>query len=49
MGQIPRPIERISSFFLSSPTAKTAGLILSINTSNDAFSAKDVPFGGEKI
>jgi len=30
---------------LSSLTAKTAGRILSINTSNDAFSAKDVHFG----
>ena len=28
---------------------KTTGRISSINTSNDAFSAKDVPFGGEKI
>jgi len=34
---------------LSSPTAKTAGRISSINTPNDAFSAKDVPFGCEKI
>jgi len=37
------------SCFLSSPTAKTAGRILSINTSNNAFSAKDMPFEGEKI
>jgi len=37
------------SFFLSSPIAKTDERISSINTSNDAFSAKDVPFGGEKI
>ena len=36
-------------FFLSSPTAKMDGRISSINTSNDAFSAKDVSFGGEKI
>jgi len=28
---------------------KTAGRILSINTSNDAFSAKDVPFGVRKF
>jgi len=33
---------------LSSPTAKTAGPILSINTSNDVFSTKDVHFAGEK-
>ena len=36
-------------FFLSSPTAKTDGRMFSINMSNDAFSAKDVPFGDEKI
>jgi len=28
---------------------KTAGHILSINTSNDAFSAKDVPLGARKM
>jgi len=28
---------------------KTAARILSINKSNDSFSAKDVPFGYEKI
>ena len=38
-----------SLFFLSSPTAKTDGRISSINMSNYAFSAKDVPFGSEKI
>ena len=43
------PFPSLSFFFLSSPTAKTDGRISSINTSNDAFSAKDVPFGGEKI
>ena len=43
------PFSSLSFFFLSSPTAKTDGRISSINTSNDAFSAKDVPFGGEKM
>ena len=33
-------------FFLSSPTAKTAGRILSINTSNDTLLVKDVPYEG---
>ena len=42
-------IAGLSCFFLLSPTAKTDGRISSINISNDAFSAKDVPFGGEKI
>ena len=36
------------SCFLLSPTAKTVGRISSTNTSNDAFSAKDVPFGVRK-
>ena len=32
--------------FLSSPTAKTGGRIYTLYTSNNADSAKDVPFGG---
>jgi len=43
------PSDSLASCSLSSPTAKTTGHILSVNTPNDAFSAKDVRFAGERI
>jgi len=36
-------------FFLVVAYSKNRWTYFTINTSNDAFSAKDVPFGGEKI
>ena len=39
-------VTRLVSWFFGQPTAKTPGPIFTINTSNDAVSRNDVPFGG---
>ena len=41
-------VTRLFFWFFRQPTAKTPAPIFTINTSNDAISRKDVPFGGPR-